>query len=335
MGTMGTGGQWGWWGQWGPQGHGGDNGDGGTLGTVGTGGQGDNGDNGDKETGEPQGPWGQCRAWGQRGRGDVGTTGTWGRGDKGDSGDLGDRWGRVGDSQPRWPPGAYSASPGIEAIRQDVARFLERRDGVPARPQDIFLATGASDAIVSILKLLVAGEGSTRTGVLVPVPQYPLYSAALAELGAVQLGYLLAEECTWALDPAELRRVLDEGRRRCCPRALCVINPGNPTGTAPRALRALRALWAPWALQALRAPQAPRALQAPRAPRALRALRALCGFRGGYVEVVNMDPEVQQQLAKLVSVRLCPPVAGQILLDAVVNPPQPGEPSYEGFMAPP
>ncbi|XP_054043592.1 alanine aminotransferase 2-like [Rissa tridactyla] len=58
-----------------------------------------------------------------------------------------------------------------------------------------------------------------------------------------------------------------------------------------------------------------------------------CGFRGGYVEVVNMDPEVKQQLAKLVSVRLCPPVSGQILLDAVVDPPKPGDPSYELFIS--
>ncbi|XP_010223955.1 PREDICTED: alanine aminotransferase 2-like, partial [Tinamus guttatus] len=58
-----------------------------------------------------------------------------------------------------------------------------------------------------------------------------------------------------------------------------------------------------------------------------------CGFRSGFVEVVNMDPEVREQLIKMVSVRLCPPVPGQIILDAVVAPPQPGEPSYERFMA--
>lgn len=46
-----------------------------------------------------------------------------------------------------------------------------------------------------------------------------------------------------------------------------------------------------------------------------------------------MDPEVKQQLSKLVSVRLCPPVPGQILLDAVVDPPKPGDPSYDQFMA--
>ncbi|KAG8537377.1 hypothetical protein GDO81_024627 [Engystomops pustulosus] len=57
-----------------------------------------------------------------------------------------------------------------------------------------------------------------------------------------------------------------------------------------------------------------------------------CGFRGGYMEVVNMDPAVKQQLTKLVSVRLCPPVPGQALLDVIMNPPQPGEPSYKQFM---
>lgn len=50
------------------------------------------------------------------------------------------------------------------------------------------------------------------------------------------------------------------------------------------------------------------------------------------MEVINMDPEVKAQLTKLVSVRLCPPVPGQALLDLVVNPPQPDEPSYTTFV---
>lgn len=53
-----------------------------------------------------------------------------------------------------------------------------------------------------------------------------------------------------------------------------------------------------------------------------------CGFRGGYMEIINLDPDVKFQLTKMVSVRLCPPVAGQALLDLVMNPPQPDEPSY-------
>jgi len=50
------------------------------------------------------------------------------------------------------------------------------------------------------------------------------------------------------------------------------------------------------------------------------------------MEVLNMDPEVKAQLTKLVSVRLCPPVSGQALMDLVVNPPQPDEPSHTAFM---
>jgi len=45
--------------------------------------------------------------------------------------------------------GAYSASQGIELIRNDVAHYIETRDGgVQADPNDIFLCTGASDGVV-------------------------------------------------------------------------------------------------------------------------------------------------------------------------------------------
>lgn len=81
-----------------------------------------------------------------------------------------------------------------------------------------------------MLKLLVSGQGSSRTGVMISIPQYPLYSAALAELAAVQVNYYLDEESCWGLDIQELRRALEEARRRCTPRVLCIINPGNPTG---------------------------------------------------------------------------------------------------------
>jgi len=37
-----------------------------------------------------------------------------------------------------------------------------------------------------------------------------------------------------------------------------------------------------------------------------------CGFRGGYMEAVNLDQQVKEQLRKLVSTRLCPPVTGQV-----------------------
>ncbi|XP_072911372.1 alanine aminotransferase 2-like isoform X2 [Hemitrygon akajei] len=127
--------------------------------------------------------------------------------------------------------GAYSASQGIEIIRQNVAKYIERRDsGIPSNPDNIFLSTGASDAIVTTLKLLVSGEGRGRTGVMIPIPQYPLYSATISDLAGVQVNYYLDEENCWALNIGELRRALHEARQHCTPKVLCTINPGNPTG---------------------------------------------------------------------------------------------------------
>merc|ERR1711978_116448 len=54
-----------------------------------------------------------------------------------------------------------------------------------------------------------------------------------------------------------------------------------------------------------------------------------CGIRGGYAEVVNMDPDVMAMLQKSISAKLCPTVIGQACMDVVVNPPRPGDPSYE------
>jgi alanine transaminase len=54
-----------------------------------------------------------------------------------------------------------------------------------------------------------------------------------------------------------------------------------------------------------------------------------CGRRGGYFELVNFDSEVEEEVYKLASIQLCPPVQGQIGVDLLVNPPKQGEPSYQ------
>lgn len=65
---------------------------------------------------------------------------------------------------------------------------------------------------------------------MIPIPQYPLYSAVISELGAIQVNYYLDEENCWALNVNELRRALREAKDYCDPKVLCIINPGNPTG---------------------------------------------------------------------------------------------------------
>ncbi|XP_050843674.1 alanine aminotransferase 2, partial [Serinus canaria] len=212
----------------------------------------------------------------------------------------------------------------------------------------------------NMLKLLVCGSGASRTGVLIPIPQYPLYSAALAELDAAQVNYYLAEERCWALDVAELRRALAEGRRRCNPRALCIINPGNPTGQVQSrecieqvirfAYEEKLFLLADEVYQdniyaegssfhsfkkvlVELGPPYSDSVELASFHSVSKGFMGECGLRGGYMEVVNLHPEVKAQLSKLVSVRLCPPVPGQMVLDTIMDPPKPGEPSYERFQA--
>lgn len=54
-----------------------------------------------------------------------------------------------------------------------------------------------------------------------------------------------------------------------------------------------------------------------------------CGLRGGYMELENFHPEVRAILTKQISARLCSALIGQLAMDCIVRPPEPGEPSYE------
>ena len=69
---------------------------------------------------------------------------------------------------------------------------------------------------------------------MIPIPQYPLYSAALTEMEAVQVNYYLDEANCWALDINELHRAYKAAKKHCQPRVICIINPGNPTGGLSR-----------------------------------------------------------------------------------------------------
>uniref|UniRef100_A0AAR2KIS9 alanine transaminase n=1 Tax=Pygocentrus nattereri TaxID=42514 RepID=A0AAR2KIS9_PYGNA len=255
--------------------------------------------------------------------------------------------------------GSYSASQGVDCIRQDIAAYIEQRDqGVPSNWENIFLTTGASDGIVSILRLLVSGEGRARTGVMIPIPQYPLYSAAIAELGAVQVNYYLDEDNCWALDVHELHRAYQAAKQHCQPRVLCIINPGNPTGQvqSKKCIEDVlhfayeenlfvmadevyqENVYAPdcefhsfkKVLYEM-GPEYFNSVELASFHSTSKGYTGECGFRGGFMEIVNLDPEVKAQLVKLLSVRLCPPVAGQAAMDVIVNPPQPDEPSFAQF----
>ncbi|HUI43391.1 MAG TPA: aminotransferase class I/II-fold pyridoxal phosphate-dependent enzyme, partial [Terriglobia bacterium] len=115
--------------------------------------------------------------------------------------------------------GGYAPSAGIpealEAIRGEA-----HRKGI-RNVQSAFVTQGVSEAVDLCFAALVnPGEN-----ILTPCPEYPLYWAVLAKLGAELNAYALDEGSGWAPD-------LDDLRRRINPRtrAIVVINPNNPTG---------------------------------------------------------------------------------------------------------
>lgn len=57
-----------------------------------------------------------------------------------------------------------------------------------------------------------------------------------------------------------------------------------------------------------------------------------CGLRGGYVEVIGLEPSVLAELNKLQSAQLGANTIGQLAMDCIVNPPKPGDPSYRLFI---
>jgi hypothetical protein len=124
--------------------------------------------------------------------------------------------------------GAYTHSQGLVGIRNHVAQFIARRDGHPAYPGDIFLTNGASSGIEMILKGLIAHD---TDAIMIPIPQYPIYSALIALLGGRKVGYELDEDLQWAVTREELEGQLAKAKSQGLHvKGLAMINPGNPTG---------------------------------------------------------------------------------------------------------
>jgi len=173
-----------------------------------------------------------------------------------------------------------------------------------------------------------------------------------------QVGYYLDEANSWALNTKELERSIREARSRCLVRAIVVINPGNPTGQVLTrenieeiikfAKREKLFIFADEVYQHNVYAEGSKfhsfkkvmsEMGPPYCDMELASFMSCskgymgeCGMRGGYAEVVNMDPGVMAMLQKAISAKLCPTVLGQACMDVVVNHPQPGEPSYDMWL---
>jgi aspartate/methionine/tyrosine aminotransferase len=249
--------------------------------------------------------------------------------------------------------GAYTDSRGYAFVREAVAQFIRERDGIEADPETLYLTDGASKAAQAVLRLLI---DDARDGIMIPIPQYPLYSATITLYGGAMIPYALDEKAGWALSRETLERAVEDAKARGVkPRAIVVINPGNPTGAVLHEANIGMVLGfaARHGLTVLADEVYQENLYVPGdkfvsfakvlETRGLidvslfsfhsvsKGFLGECGHRGGYVELRNVPAPVRDELTKLQSVSLCANSVGQIVTYLMVRPPRPGDPSFECY----
>ncbi|MGD9630260.1 MAG: pyridoxal phosphate-dependent aminotransferase [Pyrinomonadaceae bacterium] len=115
----------------------------------------------------------------------------------------------------------YTDSKGLIAPREAVAHYAGSKGVKGVSPDDVYLGNGASELIVMSLNALL----DTGDEVLVPAPDYPLWTGAVSLSGGKPVHYSCDESHEWLPDILDIRQKITPRTR-----ALVIINPNNPTG---------------------------------------------------------------------------------------------------------
>ena len=115
----------------------------------------------------------------------------------------------------------YCDSKGLYSARKAIMQDFQLRGVHSVEVDDIYLGNGVSELIV------MAMQGLLNNGdeVLVPAPDYPLWSAAVSLCGGTPVHYVCDEQADWQPDIADIKNKVSDKTR-----AIVVINPNNPTG---------------------------------------------------------------------------------------------------------
>ena len=216
----------------------------------------------------------------------------------------------------------YSDSKGIFAARKAVMHYTQQKGIKGVTLDDIYLGNGASDLIVMALNALL-DDGDE---LLVPAPDYPLWTAATTLSGGTPVHYLCDESNGWMPD-------LEDMRRKITPRTkgIVVINPNNPTGAlySETLLREIVALARAHGLVLLSDEVYDKILYEDAQHTALASLSTdvltltfnslsksyrSCGYRAGWLVVSGNKTDARdyiEGLDMLANMRLCANVPGQ------------------------
>ncbi|XP_035226253.1 alanine aminotransferase 2-like isoform X2 [Stegodyphus dumicola] len=206
--------------------------------------------------------------------------------------------------------GSYTDCSGMLVVRQQVAEFIQNRDSVPASYEDIFLSNGATDAIRVVLSLFNNSATTKPPGVMIPIPQYPLFSSTVAEYGFVMSQNDMQNVIKFAYEE-NLLILADE---------VYQYNVYDSDLKFFAFKKVMKEMGLPFSN-----------IQLASFMSGSKGYMGECGTRSGYCEIVNLDNDVKEILMKLLSVRLSPNLHGQIIMYCITNPPQRNEPSYELF----
>jgi alanine-synthesizing transaminase len=115
----------------------------------------------------------------------------------------------------------YSDSKGLFSARKAIMHYTQQKDIKGVTLEDIYLGNGVSELIVMTMQGLL----NNGDEVLVPTPDYPLWTAAVSLSGGTARHYICDEQSDWLPDVADIRSKITPSTR-----AIVVINPNNPTG---------------------------------------------------------------------------------------------------------
>ncbi len=115
----------------------------------------------------------------------------------------------------------YSDSKGVYYARKAVMQYCQEKDFPDVDVDDIFIGNGVSELIVMSMQALL----NNGDEMLIPAPDYPLWTAAVSLSGGKPVHYLCDEENDWQPDIADIERKITPATR-----GIAIINPNNPTG---------------------------------------------------------------------------------------------------------
>lgn len=115
----------------------------------------------------------------------------------------------------------YCDSKGLYSARKAIVQYYQSKNILSATVNDVYIGNGVSELITMSLQALL-NDGDE---VLIPMPDYPLWTAAATLVGGKAVHYLCDEQADWFPDVADIKSKVTSRTK-----AIVIINPNNPTG---------------------------------------------------------------------------------------------------------